>query len=211
MGLTKDQVRAWLTNVPHPAGGDIVSKGTVVNIAACDGNASVRLTLVQGPKDPDPSEETMKTLGSRVVQTIASGAMASGLGEVALSVEFVDHNGNVMMRLGAKNGTSGEASAAEPGTNAPPPPQESASGIEGVKHIIAVGAGKGGVGKSTISVNLAVGLARNGHDVGLLDGDIYGPSLPTMLGLDAMEQTALEGSLQPFYVHGIKAVTMGKL
>lgn len=208
MSLNKDQVRAWLANVPHPEGGDIVSKGSVVNIAACDQNASVRLTLVQGPNDPDPSEETMKTLGSRVIQTISSGAMASGMGKVALSVEFLDHNGKVAMRLGAGN----DASSAEPKASTPPPPaQESASGIEGVKHIIAVGAGKGGVGKSTISVNLAVGLARKGHSVGLLDGDIYGPSLPTMLGLDAMEQTALEGSLQPFYVHGIKAVTMGKL
>jgi len=52
-----------------------------------------------------------------------------------------------------------------------------------VKHVIAVGAGKGGVGKSTIAVNLAVGLARAGRTVGLLDGDIYGPSAPTLLGL----------------------------
>jgi len=213
MGLTKDQISAWLRNVPHPAGGDIVSRETVVHIAACDNNASVRLTLVQGPSDPDPSEETMKTLGARVIQTVTSGAMASGMGPVVLGVEFVDHNGNVAMRLGADSGANNaEASASEPKTTAPQPsPQASASGIEGVKHIIAVGAGKGGVGKSTVSVNLAVGLARKGHSVGLLDGDIYGPSLPTMLGLDAMEQTALEGSLQPFYVHGIKAVTMGKL
>ncbi len=210
MGLTKDQVRAWLANVPHPEGGDIVSKGSVVNIAACDQNASVRMTLVQGPDEPDPSEETMKTLGARVIQTISSGAMASGMGKVVLSVEFVDHHGNVAMRLGANNSAS-DTVQPEPKGATPPAAQESASGIDGVKHIIAVGAGKGGVGKSTISVNLAVGLARNGHSVGLLDGDIYGPSLPTMLGLDAMEQTALEGSLQPFYVHGIKAVTIGKL
>jgi ATP-binding protein involved in chromosome partitioning len=80
-----------------------------------------------------------------------------------------------------------------------------------VGHIIAVGAGKGGVGKSTIAVNLAVGLARRGHAVGLLDGDIYGPSLPTMLGLDALEQSVVAGRLQPHAVHGVKAVTIGKL
>lgn len=80
-----------------------------------------------------------------------------------------------------------------------------------VKHIIAVGAGKGGVGKSTISVNLAVGLARHGAKTGLLDGDIYGPSLTTMLGLDAI-QGRMEGNmLIPFEVHGIKAMTIGKL
>ncbi len=78
-------------------------------------------------------------------------------------------------------------------------------------RIIAVGAGKGGVGKSTVAVNLAVALARKGRAVGLLDADIYGPSLPTLLGLDSMEQTVLAGKLQPHAVHGIKAITIGKL
>src|SRR5688572_20302573 len=54
--------------------------------------------------------------------------------------------------------------------------------LPGVKNVIAVGAGKGGVGKSTIAVNLAIGLARSGAKVGLLDADVYGPSIPTMLG-----------------------------
>jgi len=90
-------------------------------------------------------------------------------------------------------------------------PQESATGLPGVSRIIAVGAGKGGVGKSTVSVNLAVGLAQRGHAVGILDADIYGPSLPTMLGLGGMEQAVLAGQLQPFYVHGVKAITIGKM
>ena len=80
-----------------------------------------------------------------------------------------------------------------------------------VKQVIAVGAGKGGVGKSTISVNLAVALARMGAKVGLLDGDIYGPSLPTLLGLDELGATARGNILMPFEVHGIKAMTIGKL
>jgi ATP-binding protein involved in chromosome partitioning len=67
------------------------------------------------------------------------------------------------------------------------------------------------VGKSTIAVNLAVGLARRGHAVGLMDGDIYGPSLPTMLGLDALEVVVLGPMIQPFNVHGVKAMTIGKL
>jgi len=60
-------------------------------------------------------------------------------------------------------------------------------------------------------VNLAVGLARRGHSVGLLDADIYGPSMPTMLGLQAFEQSVVGGKLQPFLVHGIKCITLGKL
>jgi ATP-binding protein involved in chromosome partitioning len=84
--------------------------------------------------------------------------------------------------------------------------------LPGVKNIIAVGAGKGGVGKSTIAVNLAVGLARSGAKVGLLDGDIYGPSLPTMLGLHEMTPRSSGGNMiEPFDVHGIKCMTIGRL
>jgi ATP-binding protein involved in chromosome partitioning len=80
-----------------------------------------------------------------------------------------------------------------------------------VKHIIAVGAGKGGVGKSTVAVNLAVGLAREGAAVGLLDADIYGPSLPTMMGLEPYEAQAKGSMFIPFEVHGIKCMTIGKI
>lgn len=85
------------------------------------------------------------------------------------------------------------------------------SPLPNVKHIIAVGAGKGGVGKSTISTMLAVGLARHGATVGLLDGDIYGPSMPTMLGLEELPGGIRGNMLLPFEVHGIKSMTIGKL
>ncbi len=80
-----------------------------------------------------------------------------------------------------------------------------------IKHVIAVGAGKGGVGKSTISVNVAVALARMGHRTGLMDGDIYGPSMPTMLGIRGTPPQVNAGRLQPFLVHGVHAVTIGSL
>lgn len=83
--------------------------------------------------------------------------------------------------------------------------------LPNVKHVIAVGAGKGGVGKSTVSSLLAIALARSGASVGLLDGDIYGPSMPTMLGLDGLPPHAEGQQLIPFDVHGIKAITIGKL
>jgi ATP-binding protein involved in chromosome partitioning len=106
---------------------------------------------------------------------------------------------------------SAGASGHSPIPGLQPTNRPAGAGLPGVKHIIAVGAGKGGVGKSSIALNLAVGLARKGHAVGLLDGDIYGPSMPTMLGLAPLEQAVLDGKLQPFYVHGIKAITIGKL
>ncbi|MCC6661987.1 MAG: Mrp/NBP35 family ATP-binding protein [Phycisphaerales bacterium] len=93
----------------------------------------------------------------------------------------------------------------------PQPAPASSKALPDVRHVIAVGAGKGGVGKSTIATNLAVGLARRGHAVGLMDGDIYGPSMPTMLGLDPLEASVVAGMLQPFTVHGLKAMTIGKL
>ncbi len=99
--------------------------------------------------------------------------------------------------------------------NVPPSPQQQAAEnnpLPNVKHIVAVGAGKGGVGKSAIAVNLAVGLARSGAATGLMDGDIYGPSIPTMLGLDdATPQTTGKNMIVPFEAHGIKTSTIGKL
>ncbi|HEY1684010.1 MAG TPA: Mrp/NBP35 family ATP-binding protein [Tepidisphaeraceae bacterium] len=80
-----------------------------------------------------------------------------------------------------------------------------------VKNVIAVGAGKGGVGKSTIATNLAIGLARAGARVGLMDGDIYGPSMPTMLGIKGQVPLVRNSKILPFFVHGIYAMTIGAL
>jgi len=80
-----------------------------------------------------------------------------------------------------------------------------------VKNIVAVGAGKGGVGKSTIALNLAVGLQRCGAKVGLMDGDIYGPSMPTMLGIRGTPPHVRGNKILPHEVHGIHAITIGSL
>jgi ATP-binding protein involved in chromosome partitioning len=89
------------------------------------------------------------------------------------------------------------------------------TGITGVKNIIAISSGKGGVGKSTVAVNVAVALAQAGAKVGLLDADIYGPNDPTMLGLaDAqiVVRTSEKGEiLEPAFNHGVKLVSMGFL
>lgn len=80
---------------------------------------------------------------------------------------------------------------------------------QGVKRIIAVGSGKGGVGKSTVSVNLAVALAKAGQRVGLLDADFYGPSQPRMLGVSGRPGQSPDGKIVPVTAHGIKMMSLG--
>ena len=80
--------------------------------------------------------------------------------------------------------------------------------LPGVKNIIAVASGKGGVGKTTVSVNLALALAHTGAKVGLLDADIYGPSVPLMLGLQASPEV-VNNKIQPPEVEGVKVISMG--
>lgn len=100
--------------------------------------------------------------------------------------------------------------AAQPGSTSPPPQGPVSRAIPGVKHIIAVGAGKGGVGKTTVSVNLAIALSRSGNRVGIIDADVYGPNVPIMLGLDA--QLESDGKkIVPAEKFGLQVVSMGFL
>ena len=81
--------------------------------------------------------------------------------------------------------------------------------VPGIGYVIAVGAGKGGVGKSTMAVNLAAGLMRSGARVGLLDADIYGPSIPTMMGLNEKPKAGADKKILPMQAHGMKVISMG--
>jgi ATP-binding protein involved in chromosome partitioning len=93
------------------------------------------------------------------------------------------------------------------GTHAGEAPKKA---IPGVKHVVAVGSGKGGVGKTTVAVNLAIALARLGPRTGLLDADIYGPNVPLMVGADELPELAGQ-RLLPLQRHGIKLMSMGFL
>jgi ATP-binding protein involved in chromosome partitioning len=83
--------------------------------------------------------------------------------------------------------------------------------LPGVDAIIAVGSGKGGVGKTTLSVNLAVALAKMGHKVGLLDADVYGPNVPLMLGTSAQPRMVGENRIEPLEAFGLKVISVGFL
>src|SRR4051812_35631250 len=89
----------------------------------------------------------------------------------------------------------------------PPGPQP----LPGVDAIVAVGSGKGGVGKTTLAVNLALALAKLGHKTGLLDADVYGPNVPLMLGTSAQPKVMGENRIVPLDVHGLKVISVGLL
>ncbi len=111
--------------------------------------------------------------------------------------------------LASSGASSGTSSGAGPGPAAGSKPR--AAGVPGVKHLIAVASGKGGVGKSTTAVNLALALQANGLKAGVLDADIYGPSQPRLLGLTGRPQVAHGNVLRPMQAFGLKAMSMGVL
>ncbi len=90
------------------------------------------------------------------------------------------------------------------------PQQPPKQPLEGVEHIIAVGSGKGGVGKTTVAVNLAVSMASQGRKVGLMDADVYGPNVPRMMGVNAEPMPAGE-KIAPLENFGVKVISMGFL
>jgi ATP-binding protein involved in chromosome partitioning len=169
---------------------DIVAKLSTVrgagahvrNVAVCDGFVSIRLA-------DGPDAQSLSTEVARAIESMG--------GEIRqVKIELIG---------------GGQEPPSAPAHRPAAPATSSPSALPGVHHIVAVGAGKGGVGKSTIAVNLAVGLSRRGLRAGLLDGDIYGQSAPTLLGLANLPVEGTQQTLYPFKVHGIKAMTIGKL
>jgi ATP-binding protein involved in chromosome partitioning len=170
-----------------------------------------------------------ETLGSAVIDSVL---VRDGLVQVALGVDRARAGaleparraaeGAIARLPGVRNATivltAHRASAPQPAAPQPAAPHSAAARpgapkpapIPGVAHVIAVASGKGGVGKSTVSVNLAVALARTGLRVGLMDADIYGPSLPRMLGEHRRPEVRNERMI-PVAAWGLKAMSMGLL
>ena len=209
MPLTRDQIISRLQDVTDPElHRDIVSLNILRHVSLCDGYVRVRL------ESRSPSKAARDQLAQGVDRAVRS------LGDEVrdVTIEWQEPQGGEQggqAEAGAQPSQGGQAaSAGQTGQagQAGQAGQEGPQGLPGVRHIIAIGAGKGGVGKSTVAVNMAVGLARRGRKVGLLDGDIYGPSLPTLLGLEGMRpQGHGRNMIEPFEVHGIKAMTLGQL
>lgn len=217
MPLTKDQIAEALRGIVAPDGADLVGSGCLRSATTGETFAGVKLHLPGCVPGAD-----MDRLSHQVGAAIDATARSAGSPVGSVVVEFVDKAGTVVHA--ARFGTAPPHPTPVPqapggghrpiqglGQSKAATPQGAAKPMPNVKYTVAVGAGKGGVGKSTIALNLAVGLARKGLAVGLMDGDIYGPSLPTLLNLHPLEASVVGGMLQPFLVHGIKAMTIGKL
>ena len=119
--------------------------------------------------------------------------------EIRQNLEALDGVDQVSIGLQEQPGAAG-------GPLKRPAPQQP---IPGVRHVVAVASGKGGVGKSTVAVNLALAIADEGYTVGLLDADIYGPSIPTMLGLKGAQPKAIEKRIQPLESEGLRLMSLG--
>lgn len=189
MTVSKEQVVNALREIEDPElRRDIVGLNMVQSVEVAAGRASVGIKL---PQRAGKFKESFRAAAHEKITALGLEP------DVSFSIELTA-GGSANSAADAGSGGGEDASA----SNNPLP---------NVKHIIAVGAGKGGVGKSTVAVNLAVGLARAGAKVGLMDGDIYGPSLPTMLGTDRYEVKTINKMIVPFELHGIKSMTIGAL
>jgi ATP-binding protein involved in chromosome partitioning len=183
-GDLAEAVRAALSAVRDPASGrDVVSAGLVEGVAARDGMVQVSLSVPrERAKEMEP------------VRAAAEAAIARVPGVLSATVVL----------------TASRPAAAPPPAAARTPPGQGQMLLPEVKAIIAVASGKGGVGKSTTAVNLAVALAADGLSVGLLDADIYGPSLPQMLGTREKPR-AVGQRIIPVSRWGLKAMSIGFL
>ncbi len=182
--LTEDQVREALKQIKFPGfSRDIVSFGIVKSVAV-SGNNDVSVALHVMTRDPAIPQQIERDVGTALNNV-------AGVGRVEVQMTAQQPPQQQMPMAGAPA--------------APVLPR-----IEGIRYVVAVGSGKGGVGKSTVAVNLACALNRLGHAIGVMDADIYGPSVPKMMG--AVRRPTITGEqLDPVENFGLKMMSMALL
>lgn len=186
-----------LKTINHPTSGkSIMDLGLVQGLVIKDGAVGFALSI-------DPAEaETMENVRlscDRLLMQI------SGVNKVTsvLTAERDASSAPPKPGFGEKRAFGGHGT---------PPPQEGPEGIAGVKHVIAVASGKGGVGKSTTSINLALAFSKLGLKAGIFDLDIYGPSVPRLMGLpDARPESLEDGKITPLENYDIVSMSIGYL
>lgn len=185
MTVTKEQVLAALSKIKDPVSGNDIVSADIARAVTIDGD-TVRFVM---------EVEAARGVAMEPVRLEAVEAVEAIDGVAKVSALITAHSEKTPPDLGTGGG-------AKP---APQGPQ----GIPGIKHIIAVASGKGGVGKSTVSTNMAVAMAEMGLKVGLLDADIYGPSQPRMMGITGRPKAVGDRGMAPIERHGVKLMSMG--
>jgi ATP-binding protein involved in chromosome partitioning len=194
MALTKNEVLVSLEAVASPHGEPLPRTGTLSDIVVSDGKVFFSITVDAGAVE---AWEPVRKRAEAAVKALPGVVSVM----VALTAERSAGRGPVRQQSGA---TSPAAAAAA--TRA-----HGATGVPGVGVIIAVASGKGGVGKSTVAANLALGLRDLGLKIGVLDADIYGPSIPKLFGIKGRPQTIGGTRLMPMDGYGLKVMSIGFL
>ena len=205
MSVTKDAVIEKLKTIKGPDfEGDLVSLGLVSDIFIANGKVFFSVTV---PAARAKELEPLRAAAERAVKSIpgVEGAV------VALTAE--KKGGGMEAPPPPRPAAQARPVAAQRPTPPPAPASHGHAkrGVPGIGSIIAVASGKGGVGKSTTAVNLALALSANGHRVGILDADIYGPSMPRLLGIRGRPRTADGKVLIPMENFGVKVMSIGFL
>lgn len=201
--VTEAQVLDALRTVKDPdRGNDIVSLGMISGLAIKGGN--VGFSIEVDPKR-GPALEPLRQAAEKAVDSIR--------GVTSVTAILTAHRAGPQMtgRSGHGGGHAGHDGHAHGAAPAQGAPQGGKAGVPGVRAIVAVASGKGGVGKSTTAANLALALAANGQRVGLLDADIYGPSMPRMMGITGKPNSRDGKTLEPMENYGVKVMSMGFL
>jgi len=192
MAATKEQVLAALAKIPAPDGGSLTQAKVLSDIVVSDGKIFFSMTVDAAAVK---SWEPVRKRAEDAVRALTGVQSAM----VALTAER----------------KAGAAAPTRPAAAAPPRHaqhgQQGQQGVPGVDAIIAVASGKGGVGKSTTAVNLALGLRDLGLKVGMLDSDIYGPSLPKLLAIKDKPETIGGNRLKPIERYGLSVMSIGFL
>ena len=188
MSVTRDQVMESLKRIELPDGGDLVSRDMLRALTVEEG--TVRFVIEAPSPEIAAKMEPLRAAAERMV-----GQM-DGVTKVSVA-------------LTAHGPAAPKAPPPSLKIGGHPKPQASATKPSGVKSIVAIGSGKGGVGKSTVSSNLAVALARAGQKVGLLDADIYGPSQPRMMGINKRPASPDGKTIIPLSAHGVTLMSIG--